>query len=407
VRRVLGIPDPWKRFRDFERSIHPDTWAGQAAVLQWLDRVAPTPDGGDLPQLDPASADPVVRQFAHCWARLERAFRGKHAGLAATQRVLIDLPSFQLTPAGHSLLRNLGSALEFCGTPVHYWREPTRFAACLDGFRPTVLVSLDHNWWYDPASALRRNVVEAVRDYQRTGRLVLGLTSNHFPTDPKVLRRRLDEARAVGVQFFISFQAEPFVRSRYRPYTDRGFRVCSLEFGANPLVFHPVPGVERDLNFVYLASSNYEKLDRTVAYLREVFRDYPGVLLGPGWPRAAADQLPDHQLRYLYARARVGVNLHVPFQVRSASELNERAYNLASCGAPQLLDNPALLPQRLGPASVYSAATPEEYGRLFRHILAHPDEAAGRAVNALGEVLGRHTVFHRVDQLVDVLRGLT
>src|SRR5262249_24063464 len=154
--------------------------------------------------------------------------------------------------------------------------------------------------------------------------------------------------------FFYSFQAEAFVRTRYRPFTDRGFRVLSLEFGANPIQFHPVAGIERDLNFVFLASNNAEKWEREIAFFARVFHNHPGVILGPGWRRRTASHLPPHQLRFLYARAKVGVNLHVPFQIADPTELNERAYNLAASGVPQLMDNPALLPERFGPGCVYS-----------------------------------------------------
>jgi hypothetical protein len=405
VRRLLRMPDPWKTFRDFERTIHPGTWDRQAELLSWLAEVAPDPGPRDRPDLAPDSANPVVRGFAAHWARLEREFRGKHAARAGDVRFLVHLPPFDVNPAGHSLFENLGRGLAFCGLPVEYWEPTEPLADRLAGFRPTFLVSIDH-LWYGPAPAVGAEAVAAVREYRRRDRLGLVLSCNHFPTEPGVLGRRLDEARGLGAAGFFSFQAEPFVRTRYRPVTDRGFPVLSLEFGANPLTFFPVPGVERDLDYVYLASTNFEKWQRVAAFLTEVFRSYPGVILGPGWPRAAVAQLPDHHQRYLYARARVGVNLHVPFQIADPTELNERAYNLAACGTPQVMDNPALLPDRLGRDGVFSAATPDEYDRLFRFARENPSAAAERAVNAQAAVLGGHTVFHRADRLVAFLDDL-
>lgn len=403
IRRILRIPDPWKVFRDLERRIHPTSWAEQQSVLDWLRETAPTPGAGDRPALDPTSSNPLVRRFADRWAGLERQFRGKHAGLAADCRVLFYLPSFGAAPAPHSLIRNLGAGLTFCGIPVAYWDEGTALAGHLERFRPTVLLSLDRVW-YGPQPEVGQDAVEAVREYRRGRKLIFGLTYNQFPEDRAVLSRQLVSAAALGVNFFVSYLAPPAVRARYVPFVDRGFPVFSLEFGANPVLFHPVPGVERDLNFVYLASTNFEKWERVAAFLNGVFRDYPGVIFGPGWPRAVVAQLPDHQLGYLYARAKVGINLHVPFQIEDATELNERAYNLGASGVPQLMDNPALLPDRFGPKSIYSAATPDEYHQLFRHMLAHPDEAAERAANAMDDVLERHTVFHRADHLVEQLR---
>src|SRR5262249_36101746 len=162
-------------------------------------------------------------------------------------------------------------------------------------------------------------------------------------------------------------------QKKYRPFFDAGFRVTSCEFGANPLLFYPVPGAERDLNFVYLAATNFEKWVRLCEYLDSLLREYPGLIIGPGWPRAAATMIPDEQMRHLSARARVGLNLHVPFQIAEPTELNERAYNLAACAVPQLTDRPALLSARFRADSVYAADNPAEYAAQFRRIIDNPN----------------------------------
>jgi hypothetical protein len=408
VRKFLGIADPWKAFRDYERRIHPDTWAAQPAILDWLKFVAPHPGPSDRPTLEPTASDHLVRLFAVRWADLERQYAGKHARRADELRVLIHLPPFDVASATYSLLQNLGDGLTFLGVSVGYWEHwdgGTPLGQRLHEFRPTVLMSVDHRW-YGPVPAVSCEALEAVWKYRRRRPLILGLSCNQFPSDQAILRRNMAYARELGADFFYSYQTASFVRDRYRPFTDAGFPVLSLEFGANPLRFHPVPGVERDLNFVYLASCNFEKWEREAVFLARVFHHYPGLILGPGWPRTTAPILPTHQLRFLYARALVGINLHVPFQIADPTELNERAYNLAVSGTPQLMDNPALLPARFGPESVYSARTPEEYYRLFLHILGHPDEARARAANALEDVFRGHTVMHRADHLVAFLDSL-
>ena len=166
-------------------------------------------------------------------------------------------------------------------------------------------------------------------------------------------------------------------------------------------MYYPVVGQERDLDYVFLGSAHFEKWPRYYEYFRNVLAARPGAIVGTGWSFAVRDWLPEDVHRKLYARARVGLNLHVPFQIEAASELNERAYNLAACGVPQLLDHPALLPQRFDPRSLYVASTPAEYEQLFHRILARPAEAAERADRALEEVLTRHTIFHRADRFLD------
>jgi spore maturation protein CgeB len=103
----------------------------------------------------------------------------------------------------------------------------------------------------------------------------------------------------------------------------------------------------------------------------------------------------------------MGINLHVPFQLASPTEINERAYNIAACGTPQLTDHPALLRQRLPLESVYAAETPSEYARLFSQILSEPEEARDKALVAMEHVLTHHTVVHRADSFIEFLLDLT
>lgn len=387
IRAALGIPDPWKQFRRFESRIHPDTWARQAEILDSL------PDPCEEPESDSADLRTALDLRADVLGR----FRDHWKPLAGFWRVLIHLPDFGVSPAGYSLFRNLGAGLAWLGVPVRFWDYGSPLGPHLDDFRPTVLLSIDHVWYRlasdgpDTADALA---------YQRECPLALGLSSNHGTSDPAVLGRQLAVARDLGVTFFYSFQCPAYVERHYRAFAAHGFAVASVEFGANPLVYFPLPGVRRDLEFVFLASSNAEKWGRYFEYLPRLLARHPGLIVGPGWSRSGASSLPDEQANRLYARARVGLNLHVPFQIAEPSELNERAYNLAAAAVPQLLDRPALLPDRLSQGAVFTADNPAEYEALFAYILDHPEEAFTRGVRSMQEVLSRHTLFHRADALL-------
>ena len=101
--------------------------------------------------------------------------------------------------------------------------------------------------------------------------------------------------------------------------------------------------------------------------------------------------------RFIYARAKVGINLHVDEQVKWGRELNERTYTLAACGVPQLIDNPKLLRARFSQDAMFHAELPNKYFDLFNHIITSPDEANAKAMLSLEEVYLRHTTFHRAD----------
>lgn len=398
IRRVLGIPDPWKRFRDFENRIHGETWTRQSSIVEWAADAA----RAETVDLIRASKDPVVQRGIELRDELLKRFRNKRADSRGALRFLIHLPDFHVSPAGYSLFRNLGLAFESLGLPTEYWKEGEPVAPYFDRFGPTVLLSVDHKW-YPATKRLSEADFIAVNDYRRGNNLIIGLSSNHFPAELTKLREQLEAARRLEVGFFYSFQADEFVRRAYKAYIDDGFRVASCEFGANPLHFYPVPVPERDLNYVYLAATNFEKWGRMFDYFDPLLCQFPGLIIGPGWPRSNVTMISDDSMRYFYSRAKIGLNLHVSFQIAAPTELNERAYNLAACGTPQLMDRPALLSARFRERSVYSCETPAEYHRVFENMLAEPEEARECGIRSMEDVYAQHTIFHRADALVEFI----
>ena len=92
--------------------------------------------------------------------------------------------------------------------------------------------------------------------------------------------------------------------------------------------------------------------------------------------------------------------MHHGEQMEKVSERNERAYILAACGIPQLTDEPRILFQQFPQDSLYAANAPDEYVRLYQHMLGNPEETADRAALAFRTVFQRHTVFHRAERFV-------
>jgi spore maturation protein CgeB len=193
------------------------------------------------------------------------------------------------------------------------------------------------------------------------------------------------------------------MRSAYQPFRDHGYRIISVEFGANPLVYYPVPGVTPDLDYVFLGSSNRRKQERYVRYFSRIVKHHVGLFQGPGFRFTHVDHIKPARDRYLLSRGRVGLNLSVPSQLSFPAELNERTYQLAACGVPQLIDHPQLLFKRFPQNAVFCGSEPDEYYRLFLHMLDQRDEARDRAMNALHTVYRRHSTFHRA---ADFLRGI-
>jgi hypothetical protein len=381
------------RFRLFERRITCHTRTRHDQVLNWVFDKAAQPEVDDGASLSGSDNGPLVTQGQALVRSVRQSFAGKHAGRGDRLRILIHVPSAKRSPAGYSLFLNLAASLQFIGVPVRClaWEESLKDQ--LLEFRPTVLLSSDS------ADYLARLDWDAVRQYRALRVLKLGLTASLEEYGNTPLPPRLKWAAEHGINFYYSFKAPEYLTSReeYRPFYENGYSILSVEFGANPLLYYPIAGVTRDIDFVFLASRNADKRERYYSYLPEIFRRGQGLWAGiTRWVPPAAQ-------RFLYARAKVGINLHIDNSLDWSSELNERTYILAACGVPQLIDDAKLLPFRFSQDAMFVAKNPAEYADMFSFMLNNPELAEQRALKAQREVFAKYTTFHRAESLATAL----
>lgn len=237
---------------------------------------------------------------------------------------------------------------------------------------------------------------------------MVGLTASLEQYGNSPLSNRLEWAKEKGVNFYYSFRDPDYLKNReeYRPFYDRGYPILTVEFGANPLLYHPIPNITRDLDYVFLASVNRAKWPRYFAFLKAIASEKYGYIDGPGWRFSRGSSMITQRDRFLYARTNVGLNLHLQEQIDWPCELNERTYQLAACGVPQLIDKPALLYKRFKPGRFFVASSPEEYENLFDYILSHPAQAQDNALIAQRDTFAGHTTFHRAEQFALQLKEI-
>jgi hypothetical protein len=372
------------------------------AILQWAVEAAAKSAGEGMLPLDCSLADERTCEGIALCEDVKRKFAGKYAQASEGLRILIHLPPLERSPGGHSLFRNLAESLQYIGIPTRCatWADP--LTEILGEFRPSVLLTSDSPEY------LGRIDWRAFSAYRSGQRCRLGLTASIQEYGNTPLPGRLQWAAEHGVDFYYSFRAPGYFRERpaYRPFFEEGFQILSVEFGANPLLYYPIAGIKRDLDYVFLASSNYDKRARYYEYLSGILAAHPGFINGPGWRHSRT--LASAQVhRFLYARARVGLNLHIYDSIDWPSELNERTYILAACGVPQVVDSAQLLSARFSAGSFFIGTNPREYRQLFDEVLASPDLASQRAALAQREVFSRHTTFHRAESLVHQLKELS
>ena len=382
-------------FHNFERNVHPQTWKQHDEFLKWAQRCTENINVMETQMLYEESNDPIVQQGHMLVQKITKEFSGKYSHLEYL-RILVHLPSPEASPGGFSLFNNFIQALDFIGIPVKALEWNQHIETHLYEFKPTVFITSDNKPY------LAKINWDAVSKYRKDQNLKVGLTASLEEYGNTSLQGRLDWAQKHQVDFYYSFRPPEYLHERkeYKPFFEKGYQIHSIEFGANPLSHYPIPNLKRDINFVFLASSNPAKLKRYFAFLKPVFCQYLGFIDGPGWSRIKNFNFNQNRDRYIYSRAKIGINLHIDDQIEWANELNERTYMLAACGVPQLIDNPKLLPLRFSPDCFFVASTPQEYESLFEEILSNPQSAQKKALQAQKEVFAKHTTFHRAESFI-------
>jgi len=382
-------------FRSFERTINLDTIRDYGRTLTWAADCVARADELEEDRRFEESADPVVRQGHRLATEVREKFAGKIAA-EVNLRLLIFVPPAVTSPAGFSVMANLTQSLRHLGVQVHEMDGTEPLARLLEDFAPTVFLLPDF------ASFLSCVDWNSVGRYRQRQPLMVGLTASLEEYGNTPLQGRLGWARDHDISFYFSFRPPEYLATRpeYRPFFENGYRIASVEFGANILRYYPVPGISRDLPFVFLGSGNPDKRPRYEQFFKDIFSRYAGFIAGPGWTHASPFTFDNRRDRYLYARTRVGINLHLDEQIAWPCELNERTYMLAACGVPQVVDNPALLPTRFSPGCFFVATNAKGYAELFAHVLQNPEEGEKAALAAQREVFAKHTTFHRAEEFV-------
>lgn len=396
LRRKLVQTVQNRRFLRFEDEIFNETWMRHDEILAWSESLVEQ-ESNLLARSNTSEPSDIIAKGVELRNRVLCEFENKY--ISTGIRLLIHLPSKSSSPGGYSLFSNLAESMRFVGIPTETLIVGEDIRPTLANFKPTVFISSDSE------SYLKTIDWSALQNYKKSANLKIGLTASLQEYGNSALIPRLKWGIKNGVDFYYSFRSPEYLQSReqYKSFYEFGYKILSVEFGANPLLYYPIHVVEKDLNYIFLASSNSDKQARYFQWLPSILTNYFGFIDGPGWrknSRWAAQ--PAH--KYLYARARVGINLHIDDSINWASELNERTYILAACGVPQLMDDPLLLSHRFSSEAFFCAKSPGEYLELFEFIRNNPGVAKDRAMTALVEVFDRHTTLHRAEYFIRQLK---
>lgn len=103
---------------------------------------------------------------------------------------------------------------------------------------------------------------------------------------------------------------------------------------------------------------------------------------GPSLKHAPHFQINRDRVRYTYARAKVGLNVHLLEQIDWACEVNERTHQLFAHGIPQIIDHPKLLDKLFSKDALFIADTPKQYSDYFEMVINDPKVGQERTLIA-------------------------
>lgn len=221
------------------------------------------------------------------------------------------------------------------------------------------------------------------------------------------------QAFASLYDFFFTIQKEPFLGRLVEMGQKRAHY---LPLAADPKVHRPVAltAVERrtygsDVSFVGAGYPNRRLAFR--AFSGMDFRiwgsDWGGEeILAPYVQRGGA-RIETEELVKIFCATRVNLNLHSSVRpavtVGRGDFVNPRTFEIAACGAFQVVDRRSLLAELFSDEELAVVDDLDAMVEATRYFLAHEEERAAMAARARQRVLAEHTYTQRMESLLSVV----
>jgi spore maturation protein CgeB len=252
------------------------------------------------------------------------------------------------------------------------------------------------------------NLVLVIGGYQLDRETVAGLRNgpgvrwvNWIPDD----LTQLDEAVRVARAFEQVFVAGSDLAARLEGELGRPVEVLPL--AADPSVYRPMRSKDQYRANVVFAGGVTPARE---AYLTELL-EFGLALWGPGWRRTTLRDYCRGELKntgeYIraYGGASVAVNLHRDLAAVAPDErasCNQRVFELALMGVPQVVDGRADLPRYFEPGRhLLTFSSPAELKAGVEALLHDPPRAEELAKECRQHALAHHTHMHRARRILE------
>lgn len=348
--------------------------------------------------------------------------------MTETRRILVVLPLYGGSlPVG----RYCGNALRELGHVVEYFEAPDFFGAF--SALKTLRVGTDRLDYLE--NSFLQVVSQAVLAKVETFAPDLVLAMAQAPLSRQALKRLRRDKVPTAMWFVEDREVFPYWKA-FAPLYDL-FAVIQkgdfarqladlgqpnsfyLPLAADPGVHRPLElsAVERrkygsELSFVGAGYPNRRLAFRQLAGydLRIWGNDWDGeTALAPYLQRDGA-RIETEEVVRIFNATTINVNLHSSVRpgtlVGDGDFVNPRTFELAACGAFQLVDRRALLPELFAEGELALFSDMDELLRGVEFYRVHPEERAEVAAKGRARVLAEHTYAHRMQTLLRHASGL-
>lgn len=345
-----------------------------------------------------------------------------------TRRILIVLPLYGGSlPIG----RYCGNALRELGHVVEYFEAPDFFGAF--SALKTLRVGTDRLDYLE--NSFLQVVSQAILAKVETFAPDLVLSMAQAPLSRQALKRLRRDKVATAMWFVEDHEVFPYWKA-FAPLYDL-FAVIQkgdfpaqlsalgqpnsmyLPLAADPQVHRPLTlsSVERrkygsELSFVGAGYPNRRLAFRQLSGfdLRIWGNDWDGeTTLAPYLQRGGA-RIETEEVVRIFNATTINVNLHSSVRpgvlVGDGDFVNPRTFELAACGAFQVVDRRALLPELFAEGELALFSDMSELVQAIEFYRASPEARAEVAGKGRARVLAEHTYAHRMQALLQRAKGL-
>jgi hypothetical protein len=207
---------------------------------------------------------------------------------------------------------------------------------------------------------------------------------------------RTDYLRRWNGRVVLAYGTDASDYSRRR-YGELGIPYLHLPFGSDPRVMHPLQ-LEPQFDVVFVANANSGiGRQRFIDALMKRIEPDRMQLVGPGWERygvPAQSVAWGPLLNALYGLGRVCVNLHNDEQSLGGTvqvDANNRLFDLAMAGRPQVCNAPAVVEHYFSQEEVPSYADPDAWAEAVVSLVSNAAAASAVAGAAQARALREHT----------------